>query len=384
METINEFLEISNRHLILTNPRWTEGLRLQVGSGISSLSFIEPHLWIATSGSSSTSEREIKMVALSRAAVFASAEAVNRHLKVSSTDSWLNVLPLFHVGGFGIIVRARSAGIKVIEMSNHPWSPQNFINTIVSEKISLTSLVPTQVFDLVAQKLKSPTTLRAVIVGGSSLSPDLYRQAKNLGYPLLPSFGMTECCSQVATADLASLGEGDCPKLKILDHINATINTFGKLNIRSKSLMTGIAKISTDGVTWAALNAKAGYDTEDSVDISEGYLVPLGRGQDQIKIFGENVNIAFLRLKLDQIKARHPLVGELALIDLPNERAGSSLCLVHQSNEEAALAALEREFNNLVLPYERITERVRVDQIPKSDIGKTLYSRLRGQIISPK
>lgn len=380
METINEFLENPSRHLVLTNPRGPEGLRGQVSIEIGKLSFLEPQVWIATSGSSAINNRDVKMVALSRAALWTSAQAVNRHLKVSPNDSWLNVLPLFHVGGLGTLVRAREAGIKVLDLSGSPWNPQSFVSAIEREKISLTSLVPTQVFDLVSQNIKAPTNLRAVVVGGSALSPHLYKQARNLGYPLLPSFGMTECCSQVATADLASLSEAETPRLKILDHIKPTINALGRLNIKSESLMTGFAQISPDGLKWIALDASAGYDSEDFVEISEGYLLPLGRGQDQIKIFGENVNIAFLRLKLDEVKASYPSVGEIALIDLPDERAGSRLCLVYQADEEGVVSTLEREFNKVVLPFEKITARAQVDQIPKSEMGKVLFSRLRSQV----
>ena len=36
--------------------------------------------------------------------------------------------------------------------------------------------------------------------GGGAVSDELYRDARALGWRVLPSYGMTECCSQVATA----------------------------------------------------------------------------------------------------------------------------------------------------------------------------------------
>ena len=62
------------------------------------------------------------------------------------------------------------------------------------------SLVPAQVLDLVRAGLRPPPVLRAIVVGGGAISAELYRDARALGWPVLPSYGMTECCSQIATA----------------------------------------------------------------------------------------------------------------------------------------------------------------------------------------
>ncbi len=71
--------------------------------------------------------------------------------------------------------------------------------------VTLTSLVPTQVHDLVQCALACPPSLRAVVVGGAELDPVLGERARELGWPVLQSYGMTEAASQVATASLASL-----------------------------------------------------------------------------------------------------------------------------------------------------------------------------------
>ena len=45
------------------------------------------------------------------------------------------------------------------------------------------------------------------MTGGGALDPSLYKQARDLGWPLLPSYGLTECGSQVATASLSSASD---------------------------------------------------------------------------------------------------------------------------------------------------------------------------------
>src|SRR5438045_3187840 len=77
------------------------------------------HLFVVTSGSTGT----FKIVALSKQAVLASAIAVNERLVATNRDIWCRVLPLFHVGGLGILARAHVSGARVIERE---WDPQSF------------------------------------------------------------------------------------------------------------------------------------------------------------------------------------------------------------------------------------------------------------------
>src|SRR5688500_17581025 len=59
---------------------------------------LRAHVWLATSGTTGT----LKLAALSKDALLASAAAVNHHLASDARDVWCCVLPAFHVGGLGI------------------------------------------------------------------------------------------------------------------------------------------------------------------------------------------------------------------------------------------------------------------------------------------
>src|SRR6266571_4853844 len=80
---------------------------------------LEGHVFVATSGTTGA----MKLVALSKDAVLASARAVNERLEVRPNDVWCRVLPLFHVGGLGIRARAYLSRSRVIEME---WDPETF------------------------------------------------------------------------------------------------------------------------------------------------------------------------------------------------------------------------------------------------------------------
>ena len=200
------------------------------------------HIFIKTSGSTS----QQKWVALSKKALLVSAEQVNKHIKASRQDIWYSVLPHEHIGGLSVWLRADLLGISVVTHKGK-WQPKEFAEQLQSSKATLSSIVPTQLFDIVQQNIVAPETLRVVFVGGGYLSESLYKRARELAWPILPTYGMTECASQVATARLDSLTSNDYPELEVLPHVKAEVSGGGKLNFSGKSLLSAyIIKEGTD------------------------------------------------------------------------------------------------------------------------------------------
>ncbi|MEM7014305.1 MAG: AMP-binding protein, partial [Verrucomicrobiota bacterium] len=95
------------------------------------------HVIFATSGSSGAP----KLVCLSRAALQASAKAVNEHLEATADDRWICALPDFHVGGFGVWARAYVAGGEAKSYQGG-WNAQSFCDQCQEFGATLVSLVP--------------------------------------------------------------------------------------------------------------------------------------------------------------------------------------------------------------------------------------------------
>ena len=159
--------------------------------------FFPGHIYLFTS-----SHRKIAV--LSKEAFLVSARAVSRHLKCSAEDRWLIALPLTHVAGIAVLARSFVSSFSTVRLQP-PWDPKTFWNILKAEKITLSALVPAQVYDVVQRGFSAPKSVRAVLVGGGPLSPSLYRTARGLGWPLLPSYGLTEICSSAAVAQLSSV-----------------------------------------------------------------------------------------------------------------------------------------------------------------------------------
>lgn len=338
----------SDASALLLNPRMPREERERLEALYAQAPPLASHVWLATSGTTGRT----RLTALSKQALLASAAAVNRHLQARPSDVWCSVLPEFHVGGLGIVARAALSRSRVIRMA---WDPVTFASL---EEVTLASLVPAQVNDLVRMGLRAPRRMRAVVVGGGALPDAVYREACAAGWPLLPSYGMTECASQVATARPGS------PELFLLDHLEARVDE-GRLTLRGSSLLTGY--MSVDGFT----DPKVGgwFLTEDVGSIEGRLLRVEGRQGDFVKIGGESVDLG----RLDAILAA--IAGErAAVLAVPDRRLGH---VIHLAVEEGAdPEALRLAYDGRVHPFERARRVHRVAGIPRTALGKLMRGRL--------
>lgn len=340
---------------------------------------LKGHVWIATSGSTADSAARTKLVALSKKALMSSASAVNLHLQSTSQDVWTQVLPHFHVGGLGIEVRAELAGAKVISaLKDGRWDAHHYYSILKSEKCTLSALVPTQVYDLVAHSYQAPSTLRAIVVGGGAFEVELFKKARSLGWPVLPSYGMTETASQIATANLDSLKSDEFPDMGLLSHATARTNENGYLEVQADSLFTCYAQNTQGGTRSWDPKVEGWFTTEDRGQVLDGVLHVQGRSKDYIKIGGEGTNVAHLRSVLENcalaLNPSFPL--KVTLLDMPSERLGSEIHIVSLLSE-AETDNIVKAYSDKVLPFEKPRRVHYVKNIPRSDLGKILWAQLR-------
>ena len=308
---------------------------------------LSDHTIFQTSGSTG----EPKFVCLSGEALEASARAVNDHFGANASDVWLLVLPEFHVGGFSIPLRARLSGSRVISIRGR-WNVAE--GARLAAEATLVSLVPTQLHDLVETGLKCPPALRAAIIGGGSLRPELRERAVALGWPVRETYGMTEAASQIASED-------DAGAMKILPIWKTRTDPDGRLSISGAALFSGYitgGKFEPAG-KW--------FETSDIVSTKDRALTFTGRADDTVKVMGELVDIAKLEASLP---------AGAVIIAIPDARREHQLVLVC-GPEITDRAALIAQFNDHHAGFERIAKVVAIPQIPRSPLGKPRRSELR-------
>lgn len=321
-----------------------------------------------TSGSTG----QARLVVHSRAGLLASAVAVNAHLGASDTDIWLRALPMFHVGGYGVHARAEAvnAGVFVMEAR---WSAECFVAACETSRVTLTSLVPTQIFDLVQAGKGCPEGLRAVLVGGGHLERSLEERARVLGWPITRTYGLSEAGSQVATQQ----GE----ELVLLRHLEAALGDGGRLKLRGESMALGYLLFDEAG-GWGfeeLMGDDGWFQTDDLVTLNGTVLRFCGRASSRVKVLGELVDVEALeRAFLNGLN--QSLDGALVALDDP--RAEHEMVLViNNALRLDDVAPLVVAFNASVAGFEQISRVVQVDVIPRSELGKVRRTELLKRVI---
>jgi len=324
------------------------------------------HLLFATSGSSGVP----KWIVISKNALLASANVVNAHLGVDVASVWGLALPVHHVGGFGVIARARAAGCR-LECFDQAWTPRGFAEWVETRRITHTSLVPTQVHDLVAAGCPAPASLLAIVVGGGRLDTATGRAARGLGWPVLASYGMTEAASQIATQPLDALGHPyDSAPIAVLPHWQTRVDREGCLEIAGPALFSGIASggvYQPFGGDW--------YATRDRVSLTSDGIIPHGRADTRVKVAGELVDPLDVEARLADALQTHG--HGIAVAAIPDSRLGNRLAVfAERGTPPAALAAAIDAHDRAVPRSQRLGEPRWIDELPRSPLGKILRPAL--------
>ncbi len=310
-------------------------------------------------------------------ALRASGAAVNRHLEVDGGSCWALALPRRHVGGCGVVVRAELAGCRLAEWSGR-WDPVGFADWLAREGATHTSLVPTQVHDLVRAGCRAPDLLRALVVGGGRLDDVTGQAARDLGWPALASYGLTEAASQVATASLDSLGEPyRSTSLLVLSSWEVRIASGGLIGLLGPALFLGHIGIGDDGARRFVPRQEEWFETRDLGTLDEhGRLSVTGRADQLVKILGELVDPLAIERALES-RAPGELHGRIAVVAVPDPRAGHRLVPVREAGVGPAVAQSARDAWHRECPgYARLGEWVAVEKIPCSPLGKVRRTEL--------
>ena len=283
----------------------------------------------------------------------ASALASGKNLGVEPGDRWLCVLPLFHMGGLTIPIRSAIYGTAA---ELHPgFEEAAVLDALASGRVTLVSLVPTMLRRLVECGLERPPGLRAALLGGGPIPRDLLDWARETGFPAMPTYGMTETTSQIATARPGELAA------RPLAGVDLRIADGGEILVRGPQVSGG------------ALAADGWLHTGDRGHLDEhGRLHVEGRIADTIVTGGENVACA----EVEQALLSHPGVSDAAVAGVPDPEWGQRVeaWVVTDASPDDVLAHARRLLAGYKLPKALHT----VDALPRNAAGKLERARLTG------
>lgn len=310
--------------------------------------------------SSGTTSEDLKGLALSTEALVANAKAVNSRLNLESTDRWGLSLPPYHIGGLSVMFRARLLGHEPIEL--YPWRPESFAGEIEAKKVTVVSLVPTQVWDLVQRKVKAPACLHHTLVGGDFLGEKLEQEFQLLGWPVVRTFGMTEVGSQLATGGTLEGG------LEILPLHELRADATGRLWVRSPALFTVEFRMRRDwDVTWAKdrTDAEGLYPLSDAGEVIAGRVRHRGRIDGSFKSSGHLISLPELRNQLETYLIANNAWGKMEFYVKEDERKGNVLGLAYEKSAAKLIAGVDY----LIRPL-RIESYSAYEVLARTELGK--------------
>jgi o-succinylbenzoate---CoA ligase len=308
------------------------------------------HSIVFTSGSSGIA----KGVRLTWGNLEASAAASAVHLRHREDDRWLLPLPLCHVGGLMVLIRSARQGTTVLLEPR--FDAARAARLLVEGEATLVSLVAVMLRRVLDAGPGPYRRVRAVLVGGGGAPLELLREAATAGIPVLPTYGMTETASQIATAPL---DEGLRPRRRVIPLPGAEVEVRdGRIYVRGPMVSPGYLRgPDRRGDEW--------FETGDlgEADVEGGFQV-LGRADEMIVTGGEKVHPH----EVEQVLRGHPGVVEVCVVGVPDPLWGNRVAAVYQG--PAGAGELERHTRYRLAGFKVPRTWVRVDELPRLGIGK--------------
>jgi O-succinylbenzoic acid--CoA ligase len=342
-----------------------------------------PAVAILTSG---TTGRP-KAALLSHTSMAASAAAWSAALPAAT--GWVLCLGLAHVAGLGVAWRAIGAGVPLRVVP--AFDADAALDVLRQRPASHVSLVPTQLVHLLGAadrdaRGRGHANLRAVLLGGAPIPVDLVTRALAAGWPVVPTYGLTEAGSGVsalATGEVpAHPGSAGRPlpgvQVRIAD---SAADGTGEIQVHTPAAFSGY--LGRPEATAAAFEADGWLRTGDAGSIdADGFLHVLDRRDDLVVSGGENVFPA----EVEAAIAEHPGIAEAGVAGRPDPTWGAvpvASVVLRPGAPVPSDAELRAFCRARLAPYKVPAAFIVVATLPRTGSGKLRRSELRAALAGP-
>jgi o-succinylbenzoate---CoA ligase len=280
---------------------------------------------IQTSGSTGNP----KSVALSASAVLASARASHSFLGAQLGDRWSLLLPTTHIAGVNVLVRSIELGTQIVDEDS---------------SADFTAIVPTQLHRAIhgdEKLLKHLADVKAVLVGGSSISSELLQAAEMAGINVVTTYGMSE------------MSGGCIYNGTPLDGVEVRVHD-GVIELNGPMRAIGyLGEDHFDGF----------FRTSDLGELRDGILHVIGRVDDQIISGGEKISLGTIT---DFLNARSS--QEFVAVGIPDIEWGQALAIASNGSiDEAQIREELRSAFGIHVTPKRYLGNI---ELPVTSIGK--------------
>lgn len=314
-----------------------------------------------------------------------SVKATDSFANLSPNDIWLASLPLYHIGGFMILMRALLSGGSIA----FPNSLKHEEITQILKRTNPThiSFVSTTLARILKDDFVPSTNLKFVFLGGGPFSQMLCEQATNRGLPIIKVYGSTETCSMVAALFPNEVNQKPDSVGKVFGTNKIMIKSTSKIDqddfccneevgeivVSSLSLFT---EYYNDTLTTNNVLKNGWYHTGDYGWLDkEGYLYISSRREDLIITGGENVSAVEIENAIKTLTQ----IEDAFVFALKDDVWGQIVCAAIVSKKISELEIINF-LKEKIAGYKIPKQFFLVESIPKNEMGKVKRAELLSQL----
>ena len=312
---------------------------------------------------------------------------------LSSRDTVLPLVPMFHVNAWGIPYAAPMVGARLV-LPGPLLDGRSVYELCESEAVTISAGVPTLwqslLAHLEANRLKL-SSLRRVVIGGAACPPSMLKTLQDhYGVQVLHAWGMTEM-SPLGTVCSLKPGQLNLPAddqlairskqghvlypvdMKVVNAQGEELPWDGK---SSGDLMVRGPWVCSGYFQGASALREGWFATGDVAHIDpDGFMKITDRSKDVIKSGGEWIS----SIELEHIALSHPGVANAACIGVPHPKWDERPLLVVVRKGDGAVTREEllAHFAGKVARWQVPDDVVFVEAIPLGATGKMLKGQLR-------
>ncbi len=349
--------------------------------------------WIYTTSGTTSSP---KGVCHTDRTLIAGGVALADAIGATADDVGTIFFPYAHIGGPDLLIASLTTGmtLAVIEV----YEPVAAVDLMRRAGVTITGGSTPHYAMLLAEQQKNPgtpvvPTLRMLTGGGAAMPEKLFRDVlAELNIPILHAYGMTEC-PMITSARMSDTVEqlattsgrpvlGCEVQIRSEDDEVLPAGAVGRVWLRGPMLFK---EYRADGEIIRPFDADGWMFTGDTGRLEEhGHLVLVGREKDLIIRKGESISPT----EIEEVLATHTALADVAVIGLPDDRAGERICAVIQLRDGAAepdVDEIRRYCRDAGLSPAKFPEEVViVSEMPKTPTMKIRKQHLRQSVMDSR
>jgi fatty-acyl-CoA synthase len=326
------------------------------------------------------------------------ASALPNVLNVSSRDTVVPVVPMFHVNAWGLPYSVPLSGAKMV-FPGAALDGKSLYELFESERVTFSAGVPTVWLSLINYALQNGlkfSTFRRTVIGGAACPPAMMDTLiDTFGVEVIHGWGMTEMSPLGTTGGLQAKHlamtreeqrhilhkQGHAiygVDMKIVDDGGAELpwdgTSFGHLLVKGPWIAASYYKEEGPG----ELLQDGWFPTGDVATIDpDGYMQITDRSKDVIKSGGEWIGT----IDLENLAMGHPAVLQAACIGVAHPKWDERplLLVVKRPGKELAAAELMAFLQDKVARWWMPDDIVFIDALPTGATGKVQKNKLREQ-----